>query len=268
VNPVATKYGAAPLASVNLVPKDVQDRRKLRAVQFTAGLAVLLAIGAVVLGFLVALGAQAAANSSLADAVARQDAAIAERDAKAPVYDAYVSREEQEFALSQAGFGEINMSQYVMAIGNTAADGKTNFVEIKVHGPSALGFGGSEPDALFGTGVGTIEFTARSVSAIEASRFIARLEAVPGVASVKAVTEEYFDEGGTVYWEIRGTALVTQNVLTMRIIPTETVTGLDALTLVRTQDTDTPGVAPTPEPSASPSASPSPSSSPSAESES
>lgn len=258
MNPTAVKYGAPPLASVNLVPKDIQERRKMRAVQLTAVVAVLIAIGAVLLAFLTAIGTQAAAKSGLDNALARQNEAIGQRDGKVNVYTAYATREAQEFALAQAGFGEIDYSQFATAFANAASDGKTSFETIAYFGPSALGFGGSDQDPLFGTGVGSIQFTARAVSTVEATRLIKRLEALPGVASVRATTESFQSNSGETFWMVDGVAIITPSVLTMRIVPEETVTGVDAMVMVATQGSDAPGVAPTPAPSAAPSVAPSP----------
>src|SRR6187431_2806327 len=126
MNPVAQKYGAFTLAGVNLVPKDIAERRKVRAVRFAATVAVLIALGVVVVLYLGALGAKAAANNDLNNTLADQADAIAARYAKATVYTDMVTREQQVYALSQAGYGEIDYAAYTSAL-MSAANGKATF---------------------------------------------------------------------------------------------------------------------------------------------
>lgn len=255
MNPVALKYEAALFPSVNLVPKDIQERRKMRAVRFAAGVAVLIAIGLVVIAFLGALGAKAAAQSGLNDASAQQDEALQKRDSKAPVYDSYVAREQEEYALAQVGYGEIDYSQFATSITNTATNDKSSFVELHMLPPSPTGLGANSTDPLFGTSVGSFTFVANSLDAAEARKLVARIDAVPGVASIHATAQKYTNDSNQIFWQIKGSGVITPVVLTMRIIPEDSVTGIDVLTMVDSQDTDTPGVAPTPAPSPAPSAS-------------
>lgn len=220
------KMGVPVLPSVNLLPKDIAEKRKMRAVQFTALLAVLIAIAVVVVGYVIGLGAKQLAQNDLNEKRDLQTAAIAERDAKASVYDDYLTQEREEFTLAQIGYGEILYSQYAPGI-LTQADEQTSFETLKFLGPSALGLGGVSDDPVFGGGIGTVAFEVRAESVEAATAIIARLETVPGLARVWGHTEVYESEGGEPYWFVEGSALITPTPLTLRLVPQDGLTGID-----------------------------------------
>lgn len=252
MNPVAAKYGAPLLASVNLVPKDIQERRKMRAVRTLAIVVVLIAIGAVAVGYIAALGAHALAQSNLNDKVAQQTEALNKRDSYAGVHTAYATRETQEFALTQIGWGEVDMSSFIAAIASQADGKDASFVSITVLGPNAMGPGSGVQDLLFGASVGTVHFSATTSSSAQASSLLARLEATPGLAAVRGNAERIATIKDGVYWTVEGTALITPNALTGRLFPEESVVGLVPDSVLDTLLRD-PNAEPSPEPSASPS---------------
>ncbi len=246
MNPLADKYGAAQLASVNLVPQEIAERKKMRAVQLLAVVVVLIALGLVVIGYLGALGAKELARSDLQDAFNAQVDAFDARDERLPVFGAYVQREVSEYTMAQVGWGEIDMAQFVVAIANQASGKQSSFTTIMVVPPSALGASAEGQDPVFGNGVGVIRFSATASSAEEATKLIKRIEAVAGVASVRAVSEEASTNGEDPLWNVEGTALITPSALTMRLVPADSLTGLTGEAILRTLQ----GL---PEPSASPS---------------
>jgi len=257
VNQVAKKYGASALPGVNLVPNEIAERRKMRSVRLMAIVAVLIAIGAVVVVYLGAVGTRVAAQSGLNDALNQQDAAIEQRDALAPVYAAYVEREIDEYALSQAGWGEIDLSQFIVAVANEASSDAASFTSIQFLGPSAVGTGGDTQDAVFASSIGTITFSAIAESPQEATALIARLEALPGLASVRATGGGFEGNEGEVFWHFDGVATVTPAVLTMRLIPQDSIIGLTPESIeaaVRAASGQEVAPAPAPVPSPSPTA--------------
>ncbi|MDN4486705.1 hypothetical protein QQX10_00825 [Demequina sp. SYSU T00039] len=260
MNPTAQKYGASVLAGVNLIPADIAERKKMRAVRTTAVIVVLIAVGAVVVAFLLALAARGVAQLDLDNASRDQEAAIAERDGKAQVYTDALQREREEYTLAQIGFGEIDYAQLTAQIQATRSD-TASFDSILVHGPTADTLGAGPRDDLYGGAVGTFEFEARAESQASASALLRRLEAIPGIADVRGVTEAFATEGGVDYWEVSGTGSITAKWLTLRLVPEDGFAGVDAVTVVEAQDTDeeSPLTAPsaTPSPSAEPTASPS-----------
>lgn len=248
MNALADKYGATPLASVNLVPKEIAERKKLRAVQLLAVVAVLVALGLIVVGYLGALGARELARSDLQDAFDAQVQAFEARDQRVSVFDAYVNREVSEYTMSQVGWGEIDMSQFIVAIANQASGKASSFKTITVLPPSALGAAVQGQDPVFGNGVGAVNFVATASSAEEATKLIGRIEAVPGVASVRATAEEMTTEDNELVWSVEGTALITPNALTMRLVPSDSLTGLTGESILQAlQGTPVPSASPSPE---------------------
>jgi arginine exporter protein ArgO len=255
MNPqLRAKYGSAHFPSVNLIPKEIAEKKALRRVQFVAVVAILIAVGVVALGYFGALATKQIAQNNVDDALEAQTAAVSERDAKVGVYDNYRRIETEEYGLTQVGFGEIDYAQLTTAIVGTAND-ETSFDAVQILGPNGAGFGAGTADPVFGVGgVGSIGFTARATSAEEATALIARMEAVPGIAKVTAVTEAYFSEDGNDYWQVEGTAGLSTVRLTMRLVPQDGIAGINVSETVRLQD---PNEEPLPVTSASPSASPS-----------
>ena len=254
MNAIAKKVGATGLPAVNLVPRDIAEKRKMRAVQFTALLAVLIAVGVVAAVYVIALGTKGLADNSLADARAQQAQAIAERDAKAPTYVAFVEQEREEFTLAQIGYGEINYADLETAI-LSMADDETSFDSLQISGPSAAGFGSISTDPVFGGGVGSFQFTARALSIEGATALLQRIETIPGVAHVEATSEQYSVEGADEYWSVGGAGIITDLRLTQRLIPVGGVTGVSGVTVGGALGGDT-AVVPEPEPEASVSPSP------------
>lgn len=245
MNPVAQKYGAAPLAGVNLIPVEIAERKKMRAVTSMALLVVAAALVVVVLGFLGALALKAAAQGEYDEASSAEAAAVAERDGKASVYDAVAQREMEEYALAQIGSGEIDYAEFTASIQQVFEDAVLDTLTIS--GPTATGAGDGEGDSqLYGQGVGRVNFSARTASLETATALVDALEAVPGIANVRSQTDAFAGGDGELYWAISGVGTITPSVLTGRLVPEESVSGVGQL------------LAPAPSVSASPTPEPSP----------
>lgn len=250
MNELTKKYGAPALPSVNLLPRDIAEKRKLRAVQLLALMMILIAVGVVVVGYVLALGAKQLANGDRDDALASQTAAISERDAKAPVYDAYRSREVQEYTLAQIGIGEMDYNDLSAAVFD-AVDDNTSLASVVFVGPNAQGFAGLPEDPVSGGGVGHIEFDGRATSPQEADALATRLEAIPGIANVTISTTAYSTDGPNTFVTMNGTAVVTDLRLTSRLLPQDGVTAIDPSSIPADG-----GALPAPSPSPAPSAAP------------
>ncbi|WP_291378280.1 hypothetical protein [Demequina sp.] len=232
MNQTALKYGAPALASVNLVPKEIAERKTMRAVRLVAIVALLVTLGVVALGYLTALGVKAVAQRELDDAATEQYSTLVKRDKMVPVYFDYVEREQQELALAQAGWAEVSYSDLAFAFANTATGATSSFESISLTGPNAVGVPGPSGDLLVGNGVGLVMFEARASSPAQASELIARMEAVPGIAGVRASSESFTGVSGEIYWRISGTAVITETALTNRFLTEDVLGGLDVLSLV------------------------------------
>ncbi|MDN4482048.1 hypothetical protein [Demequina lignilytica] len=247
MNPIAQKYGASALAGVNLIPTEIAERKKMRTVVTMSVIAVVIAIAAVALAFAVAFIARLAVEADRDNAAADEAAAVAARDGKAQVYYDVRSREQEEFTLAQIGFGEIDYAQLTASIQDTADD-ESAFDSIHVIGPDADGIVDSSDDgSAYGAGIGSLTFIARADSVDAANALLVRLENVPGVANVRGVTEAVGSDGAETYWSVEGTAVLTDLLLTNRLIPAEGISGVAGV------------LAPIVEPSAEPSATPAPS---------
>ncbi|WP_062295575.1 hypothetical protein [Demequina maris] len=246
MNATAQKYGAPPLAGVNLIPVEIAERKKMRAVITAAVMAVIVAAALVAVAFGAALVAKIAVEADRDTAAQDEATALVERDAKTQVYYDVLAREQEEFTLAQIGYGEIDQADLAASIQQTAND-DTSFEVIHVVGPNAQGIveAGGDGD-VYGTGIGTVEFTARATTLETATALLRRLENVPGLANVRGATESIGSDGAGNYWQIEGTAVLTDLLLTNRLIPTEGISDVAGV------------LAPIVEPDAEASASPSP----------
>ncbi|MDN4473349.1 hypothetical protein [Demequina zhanjiangensis] len=249
MNPIAQKYGAPRLPGINVIPQEIAEKKKMRAAITTAVLVVLIAVAVVIVGFVLAFIARVAIEADRDSAVEDELAAVAERDGKAQIYYDVLEREQEEFTLAQIGFGEIDYAQLTASIQGTAS-GETRFEEIHLEGPSALGVVDTTSDgSVFGGSIGTVSFIAHAESLEAANALIASLEAVPGIANVRGVTEAVGSDGADSYWRLEGEGVLTDLLLTGRLIPTDGLTAVDSALAPIIGPTVEPS--PTPVPSAS-----------------
>jgi hypothetical protein len=247
VNPIAQKYGAAPLPQVNLVPREIGDRRKMRAIQTFAALAVAAFVVLIAIVFVGAYAARSVAEGALEDAFKDEQAAIEARDAKRGVYDDYIAQETRELTLLQVGWAEIDYSALSTSILATE-DADTAFTELEFFGPSADGIGGGETHPLWGGGVGRFDFVAQTRTYAQAIALVDRIEAVPGVAKVVATQQVYEAEPPTVTWQVTGTGILTPLALTNRLVPVDGIISASSRDLILSDV----GAAPSTEPSEAP----------------
>ncbi|MCB2411672.1 hypothetical protein LGT39_02270 [Demequina sp. TTPB684] len=266
MNPIAQKYGAASLPQVNLVPREIGDRRKMRAVQTFAALAVAAFVALMAIVFVGAYAARSVAEGALDDAFSDEEAALAERDAKRGVYDDYIAQETREMTLLQVGWAEIDYSALATSLLATQ-DAETSFAELHFYGPSADGIGGGDVAPLWGGGVGRFDFIAQTRTQAQAIALIDRLEAVPGVAKVIQVEQIYEAEAPTQTWKVTGTGVITRTALTGRLIPVNGIIDFSAVDLIL-EDVDAAPIPVVDDPSEAPADGSSAEPSPSADAES
>lgn len=218
MNPIVAKYGAAPLPQVNLVPKNINDKRTMRLVKTVATMAALGAVALVVLVFLAAYATKTVSQNALRDALDAEDEAVAARDAKVDVYYDYVTQETQEFTLFQIGWPEIDNSRLLTSI--LAQDTEeVSFESVHIYGPNATTLGGPEVDPLFGGGVGSFDFVVHARTYEDALVLMDRLEQVPGIAKVELQSQRYLGDISNLSWEVTGRGVLTSLLLTHRLDP-------------------------------------------------
>ncbi|WP_062464590.1 hypothetical protein [Demequina soli] len=246
MNAVAERYGASTLAGVNLIPREIAARRTMRAVQFGAVVAILIAIAGVGLLFAGAAFAKMSASDERDTAAQDESAAVAARDAKAGVFTDVQVREQEEYTLAQIGYSEIAYSQLTASV-QAVFDADTGLDGFTIQGPSASGtVAGSGDTSIYPNGVGTIQITARATTQQKATELIAKLEAVPGLAAVRGTSEAFAVDGADTYYGVSVTGVITANLFTGRLMPTDGISQANELMMS--------SVEPSPEPSASASA--------------
>ncbi|MFV0285444.1 MAG: hypothetical protein ACK5IM_03520, partial [Demequina sp.] len=232
--------------AVNLIPQEIAEATKLRAIKMTALFAVLIAVGVMVGAYVLALGAKQLAKNGLDDAITDQTTAIAERDAQKTVFDDLSTYESQAWTLGQIGYGDIAVQDLVSSVLNAAEDG-TTFEKVVYFGPTATGSGMRNNSDTAIPGMGTIEFKGWTESYETTTALAAAVEALPGLEQVLVTSETYTDGTGSVVWEFNGTATVTMSALTGRFIDDGSTVEVDPESL------DAEETAPAPLPSLSPS---------------
>jgi hypothetical protein len=251
MNNTAQKYGASTLPGVNLLPKELAQRKAMRVVAVGAVLAIL---GALVLtGIAVAGGyaAKSVAASGLSSAATDEKTALHARDQKRNIYDAVVQREAAEYTLAQIGLGEADYAALSAAVQSTA-DANSVFESISFTGPNALQTGGSEAEGeIYGSGVGLLKFKAHTISMEEATVLVARLEAIQGIANVRATVELYASEGADTSYVVEGHGSITVKAMTMRLVPKSGLTNVSTLLVPESKGAPaTPAPVPKPSPTA------------------
>lgn len=253
MNPVSSKLGFSSIAEVNLIPADIAEKRKFRAVRNLAVFVVIIATGVIAFAYVAVLAANGVAQLQLNAAVEQERVAVEQRDALSSVYADYVEREYDVLALAQASIGEVKIDAFtanILATSSTTA----RFETLNLSLPNAQQGAGGTPDLAFGGGIGVLTFDVVATSPEEATAFIGRLEAVPGIASVRASTEQFSEDEGNLYWRVSGTAAVTDKALQLRLVLIDETTGIDPLAVQIAQDAEPvveESVAPTPSAEAS-----------------
>lgn len=228
MNPIAAKYGAPPLPQVNLIPKDINDKRNMRVVQTFAVIAVVAAIGFIGVLTAFAMIAKNVAQDRLDNALADEDAAVQSRDELKPVYDAYLVQEKGELTLTQIGWAEMDNSALYTALAAQDND-QVAIKEVTFSLPSPEGSAGASDEDLWNGGIGTINITAFARDRQSALDYSDRVEAIPGIARVVVRMQKFEMEGPQPYYKVGIQAQVMPNYLTNRLIPSAGLIGSDLL---------------------------------------
>lgn len=218
MNPVAQKYGASGFPEVNLLPKEIDQRRIMRVVQVGSVVGVLAVIALLALAYVGALASKSVVQGQLEDVFEKEDAAVKERDEKASVFNEFARREQQEYALLAIGWGETDFASALTA--TLAQDNpEVALIRFDYMGPNVVSVGGEKVDPTLGGGIGRFNFTYTARTYEEALAYADRLEAVPGIAKVFATNQRFGADHGIDYWTVEGSAVITDAYLTRRLIP-------------------------------------------------
>ncbi len=137
--------GLASLPRVNLLPPEIEERRRFRRIQYALGAGVLSAVGAVAVGFLLASGSVNAANADLEAASAEGARLQAETAKYADVTAVYAQAAAAQAMLAEAMGEEVRYSRFMSDLSLSVPENvwlsSLNFTQAPVD-PAV---GGSEP---------------------------------------------------------------------------------------------------------------------------
>jgi Tfp pilus assembly protein PilN len=145
--------GLALLPRVNLLPPEIEERKKLKQIQVGLGAAVLASVGVVGVLLMAANGSLSSANEELATATTQNTQLKAEAATYANVTAVYAQAAAAQALLTQAMGEEVRYSRFMNDLSLTVPDNvwvkSVTFAQAAA--PAAVG--ATEP------GIGTVSFT-------------------------------------------------------------------------------------------------------------
>lgn len=215
---------APSLPQVNLLPPEVYAARSLSRVKrwlaFVVVLALLAAAGIVVLGVLT----QQAAQDELATEQLRTEALLEEQKQYAEV-PVVLSQLDNIRAARELGMStEVMWRDYISAIAASAPEGVSiETVSILASSPMELPPAPLTP--LDAAAVGTITFTANSLTVPDTAQWVEGLAAVPGLTNAWFSSATITEDEELAYYSVSGTVQITVDARADRFVPTETTEG-------------------------------------------
>lgn len=145
--------GLALLPRVNLLPPEIEERKKLKQIQVGLGAAVLASVGVVGLLFMAASSSVGSAQEEVDTATAQSTALRAEAATYSNVTQVYAQAAAAQALLTQAMGEEIRFSRFMNDLSLTVPDNVWVKGATFTQGSSPAAVGSTEP------GVGTVTFT-------------------------------------------------------------------------------------------------------------
>lgn len=207
---------------VNLLPPEVRAARGLKVVQRWLGLVVVIALG--VAAGVVFLGtlAQRDADAKLADAQAETRDLMTERERYAEVPLVLGRLDTIKTARTIAMSTDVAWPAYLSAIAATAPPG----VSIDVMAMTAttpMVVPNLPIDALQAINVGTITFTAKSLTVPDTQAWVMALATVPGFADPWFSSATITEIEGTPFYTVTATVQINEQAYTHRYAETDEV---------------------------------------------
>ena len=190
---------------VNLLPPEIRSARGLRVVQRLLGLAMLVILGLVGLGYLYAANEASQAESELEDARAETARLLAERATYSPVTAVLDQVTATDIARRLALASEIEVGPYLGAITAVTPPGVT-IESVTYTGSSPMVLPPVRASALVAPGVGEIVISGRAPFMPDTVIWATALNGIPGLrdAAVDAT-------------QVAGTADVTYHIVTATV---------------------------------------------------
>ncbi|MEP7763987.1 fimbrial assembly protein [Sanguibacter sp. 25GB23B1] len=212
--------GAPERPQVDLLPPEVRAGRGLQRIKRWLALSLVLAVVVAGLGYGWAHLTDQAANDHLAQA--QDDAAgLAREKAKYAEVPVVLSAIEDVTLARTFGLStEVAWTPYVSAIAAVLPAG-VSIDSFAVTQGSPLSPALMAGDPLSDAGLGSIVFSARSLTIPDASAWLAALDSIPGFMDPTLQSASITDEEGTVYYSVTSTIQIDVSALTHRFLEGE-----------------------------------------------
>ncbi len=222
-------FDLTALPQVNLLPKEVTERRELKSLKGRIGIAFIALFVVLGLGYGAVHLEKAAADrryEQAQDETIRLKAEEA-KYAEVPLVLGQISKIQD--ALRDGMYREILWKDYLGAIAATLPDDGI----ISTLAVSAATLNDQPPaaaDELQDGGIGRLTFTANLKTMPNTVEWINALNEIPGFSSARFGTATYLkgDKGGVTY-ELTGTVQLTEDIYSLRFEPQETEEDADAI---------------------------------------
>lgn len=202
--------GAALLPQVNLLPPEVRAARSVRRVKGWLGISFVLSLLVVAGVYLLGTMEKSRAQDELDTARRETDALLAEQATYAEVPRVLQALARAENAAHLVEGAEIRWDEYLAAIEAIIGDR----VAISTLAVTQVDEG-QEPNPLDPEAIAVMTFSGIATSPIDGPAFADSLEALPGLEAVRTEVMTLTGEGELRWWEVRVTARVTTDALTV-----------------------------------------------------
>lgn len=230
--PTATRAqlpGAPALPQVNLLPPEVRAGRQLRNVKAWLAVALLLVLLVVAMGFVFATFVLRNAETELAGTQDANSALLAQQAQYAEVPQVLGEIAAVEEARTTGMATETLWKPYLAAVA-AAAPTEVSLDTFSVVGATPFDPGPAIDNPLVGDVVGTLSFTARSLTLPDTAEWVANLEDVPGFTDPWFTSATAAEEDGNAYFAVSGTVYLTADAYAERFVPEDEATAPAAAT--------------------------------------
>jgi hypothetical protein len=207
--------GVPSLPQVNLLPPEVRAARGLVHIKRWLGLALVVVLVLVALGFVAALFAKGTADAELVDAQAETVRLQAEeaKYAEVPlvVNDLRRSSEARELGMAT----EVFWKSYLDAIA-AVLPANVGIESFTIAQATPTTEAPAAPDAIAEQGIASISFASTAIGLPDNAAWLDALNSIPGFYAATASTETIGDDAGTIAYSVSSTVQVDESVFALR----------------------------------------------------
>lgn len=209
--------GVAPFPQVNLLPPEVRSRRQLGRTKIWLGIALLVVLLLIGLGYVVAALARASAADDLADAEAEVQRLMAQQAqyAEVPLVKGQIATAER--ARLMATETEVVWPEYIRAIQAVLPPGVTiTQLATEMPGPGTDTMSSGSPLDI--PNVGALSFMAQARTLPDMAAWMDGLDAIQGFGSATFTTATLTDDEGVIVYEIAVQVRVDESAFAHRFV--------------------------------------------------